>query len=126
MECISYNYVKVRVNLPPLGPVLLLLVGEAPLLVGDVPLLLGDVPLLVGDVPLLVGDVPLLVEEASLLVVGVFVLSGCFFMPSVNPSLLLRGKLPLLGVLVLVYNIAGNVPLIVEDVLFTRPQEKDK
>ena len=79
MECISYNYVKVRVNLPPLGPVLLLLVGEAPLLVGDVPLLLGDVPLLVGDVPLLVGDVPLLVEEASLLVVGVFVLSGCFF-----------------------------------------------
>ena len=47
-------------------------------------------------------------------------------MPSVNPSLLLRGKLPLLGVLVFVYNIAGNVPLIVEDVLFTRPQEKDK
>ena len=57
MDCISYNYVKATVNLPPVGPALLLLVWEVPLLVGNVPLLAGDVLLLVGDVSLLVGDV---------------------------------------------------------------------
>ena len=35
--------VRFDVNLPPLGPAMLLLVGAAPLFVGDVPLLVGDV-----------------------------------------------------------------------------------
>ena len=68
--------VRFDVNLPPLGPAMLLLVGAAPLFLGDVQLLVGDVPPLVGDMPLLVGDVPLLVGDVPLLVGDVPLLVG--------------------------------------------------
>ena len=92
--------VRFDVNLPPLGPAMLLLVGAAPLFLGDVPLLVEDVPLLVGDVTLLEGDMPLLIGDVPL------------FMGDVP---LLVGDVPLL---------VGDVPLLVEDVPFTRPPEK--
>lgn len=114
MEYISYNYVKVRVDLPPLVPVLLLLTGKVPLLVGEAPLLVGEAPLLAGDVSLLVGFFFVLVRGACTAIVDV--------------SFPVRGLPPLPGVLALVSDIpiVGNVPLLVEDVTFTRPQEKDK
>ena len=64
------------VNLPPLGPAMLLLVGSAPLFLGDVPLLVEDVPPLVADVPLLEGDMPLLVGDVPLFVGDVPLLVG--------------------------------------------------
>ena len=68
--------VRFDVNLPPLGPAMLLLVGAAPLFLEDVPLLVENGPLLVGNGPLLVGDVPLLVEDVPLFVGDVPLLVG--------------------------------------------------
>ena len=99
--------VRFDVNLPPLGPAMLLLVGAAPLFLEDVPLLVGDVPLLVGNGPLLVGNGPLLVGDVPLLVEDVPLFVG--------DVPLLVGDVPLL---------VENVPLLVEDVPFTRPPEK--
>ena len=127
--------VRFEVNLPPLGPARLLLVGAVPLFLGDVPLLVGDMPLLVGDVPLyvgcvpmlvgcvplLVGDVPLLVGGVPMLVGDVPLLVGCVPM-LVGDVPLLVGDVPLL--VGCVPMLVGDVPLLVEDVPFTKSPEK--
>ena len=105
--------VRFDVNLPPLDPAMLLLVGAAPLFLEDVPLLVEDVPLFVGDVPLLVGDVPLFVGDVPLLVGDVPLFVGDVPL-LVGDVPLLVGDVPLL---------VENVPLLVEDVPFTRPPE---
>ena len=57
---VALPFISLLGDVPLLGFVVSMLVGNITLLVGDDPVLVGDITLLVGDVTLLVGDVTLL------------------------------------------------------------------